>query len=253
LRLGACLGLGKRWCMGVSGPAVQNPLPLSISSSSSSSPSPHIRPRDTHAQALALEEAGREWSAAKDETLVQWEEDETARAQLSRAIPALEAWQAACFEDSGGYEVGPKAKAKAKGGGGGGKGKGKAAAGGGKKADGGRGGKGKRKASVSDEEEDEEEEEEGGGGSKKKKKAKKARLTADDEEGAEVNEWGESMGGGGGGGEDAMEEVRGLVESGEIHKCTVPQLKEHCRALGLQVGGKKADLVARLEQAVEEA
>ena len=37
-----------------------------------------------------------------------------------------------------------------------------------------------------------------------------------------------------------------LVAGGGLEKLTVDKLKEHCRSLGLTVGGKKADLIQRI-------
>ena len=39
--------------------------------------------------------------------------------------------------------------------------------------------------------------------------------------------------------------------SEDVGKLTIPQLKERLRAAGLKVGGRKAELVSRLQQAVD--
>lgn len=50
-------------------------------------------------------------------------------------------------------------------------------------------------------------------------------------------------GGGGSGGVDASRE--------EVGGMKVPELKERCKALGLKVGGKKAELQARILEALQ--
>lgn len=47
-----------------------------------------------------------------------------------------------------------------------------------------------------------------------------------------------------------MAELRAMVAQGKLAKLTVPELKEACRCLGLTVGGKKDDLVARVTAAL---
>ena len=181
---------------------------------------------------------------------MQWEENDNARRKLEQVSPALTAWAEACQDDCG---LEPAATGK-------GKGKGKAAAAAGAGGGGGGGKKRKAKAAVDEEEGgDGESLGSGGGGGKKKAKkpaAKKKARAADDED-MEEDEWGEKAGGGGGGDGDGdevdtMEAVRELIETGGINKLKVDEIKGYCRALGVGVTGKKADLIDRLKQVVEE-
>lgn len=50
----------------------------------------------------------------------------------------------------------------------------------------------------------------------------------------------------------SMAQLRDAIESGSISKMTVAQLKDVAGARGLSTGGKKADLLERIEQWVEE-
>ena len=65
-----------------------------------------------------------------------------------------------------------------------------------------------------------------------------------------------SSGGGGGAGAGAgvdpldLEEYKDLVKSGDLRKEAVASLNEICRSLGLPLGGKKDDLVARITDCV---
>jgi ATP-dependent DNA helicase 2 subunit 1 len=53
--------------------------------------------------------------------------------------------------------------------------------------------------------------------------------------------------------EMSPDELRSAVANDAIGKFTIPELKEFCQSKGLAVGGKKPDLVERVEQWIEES